>query len=158
MNVISSLSTIVAMPEIHAAAAMVNLQIVEDQGLFNVYRGGNWHTSCASEAVLLEVVNLHIDQHNQRIEAVQAQKDRVIAATAGFTLAAVLDQHGAVIGKVLAAPEARRVTLTDGVSGNATLNARERGLSRSKANLGKDAPQLRLHVLTDRVVYEFDEQ
>lgn len=157
MNVISSLSA-VALPEIQTAAALVNLEIVEDGGLFTVYRGGHYHTSCASEAVLLEIVNQHIDQHNERIEAVQAKADQVLTATAGFTQAAVLDQHGAVIGKVLAAPEARHVTLTDGVSGNATLNARERKLSRSKANLGKDAPQLRLHVLTDRVVYELDEQ
>lgn len=126
MNVISSLSA-VALPEIQTAAALVNLEIVEDGGLFTVYRGGHYHTSCASEAVLLEIVNQHIDQHNERIEAVQAKADQVL-------------------------------TLTDGVSGNATLNARERKLSRSKANLGKDAPQLRLHVLTDRVVYELDEQ
>lgn len=153
MNVIPRLSA-VALPEIHTAAALVNLEIVEAAGLFTVYRGGHYHTSCASAEVLLEIVN----QHNERIEAVQAKADQVLTATAGFTQAAVLDQHGAVIGKVLAAPEARHVTLTDGVSGNATLNARERKLSRSKANLVKDAPQLRLHVLTDRVVYELDEQ
>lgn len=156
MNEVSSLST-VALPEIRTAAALVNLEIVEDDGLFTVYRGGHFHTSCTSEAVLLGIVNQHIELHNERIEAAQAKTDQVIAATAGFTQAAVLDQSGAVIGKVLAAPEARHVTLTDGVSGNATLNARERKLSRSKANLGKDAPQLRLHVLTDRVVYELDE-
>ena len=38
--------------------------------------------------------------------------------------------------------------------GEATLNARERKLSRSKANLSKDVPQLLAHVLKDRVVYE----
>ncbi|PVZ84175.1 hypothetical protein C9426_24005 [Serratia sp. S1B] len=157
MNVISSL-TAIALPEIQAVAALVNLEIVEEGGLFTVYRGGHYHTTCAREEVLLEIVNQHIAQHNERIEAMQAQADQMMAATAGFTLAAVLDQHGTVIGKVLAAPEARHVTLTDGVRGNATLNARERKLSRSKANICKDAPQLRLHVLTDRVVYEFDEQ
>lgn len=159
MNVIPRLSAVV-LPEIHTAAALVNLEIVEAAGLFTVYRGGHWHTSCASAAVLLEIVNQHIEQHNEHIVTAQAKADQVKAATAGFTLAAVLDQRGAVIGAVMASPSARFVTLVDGVMGDATLNARERKLSRSKANLAKAfrLSQLRFHVLTDRVVYEFDEQ
>lgn len=116
MNVIPRLSA-VALPEIHTAAALVNLEIVEDAGLFTVYRGGHWHTSCASAAVLLEIVNQHIEQHNEHIVTAQAKADQVKAATAGFTLAAVLDQRGAVIGAVMVSPSARFVTLVDGVMG-----------------------------------------
>ncbi|MDX7787740.1 hypothetical protein [Aeromonas caviae] len=159
---------------IHVAATL-GMDIVQDDGLFIVYRDGSFSTSCASAEVLLEIVNFRISQSNDRDDAIsereaqaalaeqQVRNERaaVIArATAGFTPAAVLDQFGGVIGAVLAAPTDRVVTLVDGVTEDATLNARERKLSRSKANLATAfrLSQLRLHVLTDRVVYEFDEQ
>ncbi|MCR4450731.1 hypothetical protein [Aeromonas veronii] len=159
-------------------AATLGMDIVQDDGLFIVYRDGSFSTSCASAEVLLEIVNFRISQSNDRDDAisereaqeaqaalaeqlVRNERAAVIArATAGFTPAAVLDQFGGVIGAVLAAPADRVVTLVDGVTEDATLNARERKLSRSKANLAKakTQPQLLLHVLNDRVVYELDEQ
>lgn len=139
---------------IRAAAAQVNLDVIENDGLFTVYVGEKFLTSCASEDVLLGVVNDRIGLHNDRIAAIEEEEARIAAKTEGFTLAAVLDQYGKVIGTVRADPKASHITLTDGVMGEATLNARERKLSRSKANLSKDVPQLLAHVLKDRVVYE----
>ncbi|GAB3235170.1 hypothetical protein [Pseudaeromonas pectinilytica] len=154
INPISSLSLSV----IRAVAAQVNLDVIENDGLFTVYVGENFLTSCASEDVLLGIVNERIGLHNDRIAATEAEYARVAAKTEGFTLAAVLDQYGEVIGTVQADPKASHITLTDGVMGETTLNARDRKLSRSKVNLSKDVPHLLAHVLKDRVVYEFDEQ
>lgn len=175
MNLLSSTATL---PEIISTAEKLGLDIVQDGRLFTVYRFGNWYASFTGTETLLETVNFRISLDNdkeaerkaqaaQEAQAARAEQAiraeinaRITSMTEGFTTAAVLDRFGKVVATVKADPKARYITLIDGVFDGVALNARERKISRSKANLDKAnrdwrVNQLQVRILNNCVVYEF---
>lgn len=175
MSTMNLLSATATLPEIISTAEKLGLDIVEDGGLFTVYRFGNWYASFTGTETLLEIVNFRISLDNDKeierkeqaaresVAALEAQviqaeiNARISSMTEGFTPAAVLNQAGKVIAVVKADPKAHHITLVDGVFDGVAINARERKISRSGINLGKCKyfPQLAERVLNNCVVYEF---
>lgn len=177
MNTMPLLPATASLPEIISAAEKLGMDIVDNDGLFTVYRFGDWYATCHKSA-LPEIVNFRIGHDNDLEVERKAQADRAAQAaraeqairaeinariasmTEGFTPAAVLDRSGSVIAIVKADPKARYITLIDGVIDDVALNARERKISRSKVNLDKANRDWRVNLLPVRilnncVVYEF---
>lgn len=139
--------------QIITAAHTLGLELETNNTMYHLWRGDTYVTGAGDLSVITEFLNTRIESRNMRAEERREQQAKDDAVTAGYTLAAVLDETGAVVFECWASPSARIITLAH-IDGGRAFNKQERKLSRSARNLKRAAGCLRLSAtVIDKDVY-----